>query len=224
MTRILNDKSVRELISVSRDIGKLSAISELLVKKDFPQDALVPVAREINQYVFTLRETLHNFVEGLDLSLVDDDSVDYDEKVIGDALQADSFNAEDDDVIVIDDDDTIEEVADDVGLATENDIDLYGVDSEVEAESEEVATRDIINEEAIAEDVASKIGDVDSSESEVSDLNVEDELDFDALEKSIDIPDVNILDEQESKPESEKAKRFAIDESLLQAELDGVGD
>lgn len=224
MTRILNDKSVRELISVSRDIGKLSAISELLVKKDFPQDALVPVAREINQYVFTLRETLHNFVEGLDLSLVDDDSVDYDEKVIGDALQADSFNAEDDDVIVIDDDDTIEEVADDVGLATENDIDLYGVDSEVEAESEEVATRDIINEEAIAEDVVSKIDDVDSSESEVSDLNVEDELDFDALEKSIDIPDVNILDEQESKPESEKAKRFAIDESLLQAELDGVGD
>ena len=207
MTRILNDKSVRELITVSRDIGQLSAISNLLVKKNFPEEALVPVAKEINQYVLALRETLHNFVDGLDLSLVDDDGLDYDEKVIGDALQSGDFSkssdSDDDDYITIDDDET--ETDDDAVLDFEDD-----------SETKAVLTKDVIDEEAIAEDVTSELDDgidVESTTSESLDL------DFDALEKSVDLSVDDILVKTTSISDSTKTDRPRIDEALLTSEL-----
>ena len=207
MTRILNDKSVRELITVSRDIGQLSAISNLLVKKNFPEEALVPVAKEINQYVLALRETLHNFVDGLDLSLVDDDGLDYDEKVIGDALQSGDFSkssdSDDDDYITIDDDET--ETDDDAVLDFEDD-----------SETKAVLTKDVIDEEAIAEDVTSELDDgidVESTTSESLDL------DFDALEKSVDLSVDDILVKTTSISDFTKTDRPRIDEALLTSEL-----
>ena len=225
MTRTLNDKSVRELIRVSRDIGKLSAISELLVKKDFPEGALVPVAHEINQYVLALRETLHDFVDGLDLSLTDDESVDYDEKVIGDALQSSNEDEDaEDDVIVIDDDDVIDDADSVISSTGENDIDVYPEETDDDRDSESALTKDIIDEEAIAEDVVLEIGDDVDSESPLEEVNVEDVLDFDTLEKSIEEPNVNLLEENNSTEDSTKISRFRIDEESLQAELNGVGD
>ena len=209
MTRILNDKSVRELITVSRDIGQLSAISNLLVKKNFPEEALVPVAKEINQYVLALRETLHNFVDGLDLSLVDDDGLDYDEKVIGDALQSGDFSkssdSDDDDYITIDDDETETETDDDAVLDFEDD-----------SETKAVLTKDVIDEEAIAEDVTSELDDgidVESTTSESLDL------DFDALEKSVDLSVDDILVKTTSISDFTKTDRPRIDEALLTSEL-----
>lgn len=230
MTRILNDKSVRELVSVSRDIGKLSAISELIVKKDFPEDALVPVAKEINQYVLALRQTLSNFVDGLDLSLVDDDSdVDYDEQAIGDVLQHSEPESGNSDVVFVGD-----ELADDLDArlvaeeeASDDALDLTG-DVDV-TESESVLTKDIIDEDAIAEDVSSELAKSPdallSSESDESGLDVDAEVDFSALEESIDEPVSNILDEEDSSSEIFTGKEHSgIDELALQAELDGVGD
>lgn len=228
MTRILNDKSVRELVSVSRDIGKLSAISELIVKKDFPEDALVPVAKEINQYVLALRQTLSNFVDGLDLSLVDDDSdVDYDEQAIGDVLQHSESESGNSDVVFVGD-----ELADDLDARLvaeeESSDDALDLTGDV-ADSESVLTKDIIDEDAIAEDVSSELAESPDallgSESDESGLDVDAEVDFSALEESIDEPVSNILDEEDSSSEIFTGKEHSgIDELALQAELDGVGD
>lgn len=95
MTKTLNDESIRDLITVSRDLGSLVSLSGLMQSEDIPDDALRPLGKNVSEVTTHLRKTLNRFVKGLDLSSDadiiiededDDSSEGYDEKIVEQAL------------------------------------------------------------------------------------------------------------------------------------------
>lgn len=68
MTDTLKNDSVRTLITLSRELGSLMTTTSLLQSKELPDEALRPIAGQVNKHVYEVRKLLNTFLKGLDLS------------------------------------------------------------------------------------------------------------------------------------------------------------
>lgn len=235
MTDTLKNDSVRTLITLSRELGSLMTTTSLLQSKELPDEALRPIAGQVNKHVYEVRKLLNTFLKGLDLSSetvsvldegvldnrdeADDHEIDFDSEAVASVLSHEAVPVDgsiaSDSVDLVSDSDIIEETSGDTDEA---------LDSETATVDELEATKNDVVAELVSdlENDVLKVGEgvQISEDATVGGLNLQ------AMEASsaiggaedsvLNLPgsDVKVSIDELDKTET------VVDESILKATID----